>query len=302
MLSPIAVEDRTGRARDLMARTRTERFAVGAFNVDNFETLLAIARAAKAVSSPAFVEASASEVAVLGLANLRDLVDNLTDELRVELYLNLDHAPTVESAIDAIDAGFELIHLDVFQTDRAAPDDVVVESTRKVVEHARRTGALVEGELGYLSGASTLHRIAPDATAVAASLSTPARARTFVAATGVDTFAVGIGNVHGIYPDSPGLDLELLDRIRAAVGVNLSLHGGSGTSTAVYRAVAERGVSKINVNTDVRFAYRTALERQFRERPDEYATVKLIGPVIDAVQAVVEAKMVAFGSAGRSRV
>jgi fructose-bisphosphate aldolase class II len=294
--------ERTGRARALMARSRAEGFAVGAFNVDNLETLLAVARAAQATAAPAFVEASASEVAVLGLANLRDVVDNLIDELGVELYLNLDHAPSVDAAIAAIDAGFELVHIDVSQADHHASDETVVAATRSVVDHARTTGALVEGELRYLRGSSTVHQLPPDAEAVAAGLSSPDSARAFVEATGIDTFAVGIGNLHGLYSRPKALDLNLLARIRAAVDTYLSLHGGSGTPDDTYAAAARGGISKINVNSELRYTYRTALERGFAAQPDEFATVKLVGPVIDAVQAVVEAKITAFGSAGHSRL
>jgi ketose-bisphosphate aldolase len=302
MTTVTSIAQRTERARDLMDRSRAEGFAVGAFNVDNLETLLAIARAAQATAAPAFIEASASEVAVLGLANLRDIVDNLVDELGVELYLNLDHAPTVDAAVAAIDAGFELVHIDVSQADHHATDQTIVAATRQVVAHARTTGALVEGELRYLPGSSTVHHLPPDTEAVAAALSSPDTARAFVEATGIDTFAVGIGNLHGLYTQPKALDLDLLARIRAATDAYLSLHGGSGTPDHTYTAAARDGISKINVNSDLRYTYRTTLEREFAAHPQEFATVKLIGPVIDALQAVVEAKIVAFGSAGRGRV
>jgi fructose/tagatose bisphosphate aldolase len=103
-----------------------------------------------------------------------------------------------------------------------------------------------------------------------------------VAVTGMDTFAVAIGNVHGLYPVPKHLDLELLDAIRAAVPCHLSLHGGSGTLDDEFHGAVERGVSKININTEMRRAFRTALERELTARPDEYASVKLMGPVIDA--------------------
>jgi fructose-bisphosphate aldolase class II len=60
-------------------------------------------------------------------------------------------------------------------------------------------------------------------------------------------------------------------------------------------------VSKVNVNSDLRYAYRTTLERELAAHPDEYAIVKLIGPVVDAVQAVVESRIDLFGSAGKAR-
>jgi hypothetical protein len=141
-----------------MARSPAEGFAIGASNVDSLETLLAIARAARATATPAFIEASASVVAVLGLANLRDIVDNLIDELGIELYLNLDHAPTVDAAVAAIDAGFELVHIDVSQ-DAAETSRWVRDSPVGAPAHARAgryagCSRLVTSASGHASGSS----------------------------------------------------------------------------------------------------------------------------------------------------
>ncbi len=130
--------------------------------------------------------------------------------------------------------------------------------------------------------------------------STPDGARTFIDATGIDTFAA-LGNLHGRYPVPKQLDLELLRRIRDAIEVNISLDGRSGTPGRYFEAAARIGVSKGNVNSDLRYAYRTNLERQLREHPDEYAIVELIGRVIRAVQGVVEARIDLFGSTGKAR-
>src|SRR4029453_3722498 len=97
-------------ARALYARTLKEQFALGAFNMDNQETLIAIARAAANKQAPVLVEVSNDEVQMLGLRNVRGLVDNYRQEYSIEIYLNLDHAPSVEAARAGIDAGFEFIH------------------------------------------------------------------------------------------------------------------------------------------------------------------------------------------------
>ena len=119
-------------ARALYARTPEERFALGAFNVDKQETL-AIARAAADKQSPVLVEASQR--------NLRAMVDNYEREFRIELYLDLDHSPSVAAAKVAIDAGFELVHIDVSQAKNDATDEEIIAATREVVEYARTTGA-----------------------------------------------------------------------------------------------------------------------------------------------------------------
>ena len=289
------------RARELMERSRRERFAVGAFNVDNQETLVAIARAAQAKSSPVLVEVSQGEVDAIGLANLRDLVDNYRAELGIEMYVNLDHSPSVEAAKAGIDAGFEFIHIDLSQAKRDATDDEIIAATREVVAYARTTGALVESEPHYFGGSSNVHTEDIDYEEIRKTFSTPEGARAFVDATGIDTFAAAVGNLHGRYPVPKQLDLELLGRVRDAIGCYISLHGGSGTPGHFFTSAAEIGVSKINLNSDMRYAYRTTLERQLRDNPDEYAIVRLMGPVIRAVQDVVEEHIDLYGSAGRAQ-
>jgi fructose-bisphosphate aldolase, class II len=296
------VTSNVAQARELMRRSRAEQFAVGAFNVDNQETLLAIVRAAAAKQAPVLVEISHGEAEVIGLANMRALVDNYRREYGVEAYINLDHSPSVEAARAGIDAGFEFIHIDYSQANRNATDDQIVAATREVVAYAARTtGALVESEPHYFGGSSNVHHEAIDYAQLRATFSTPEGARRFVDATGIDTFAAAVGNLHGHYPVPKQLDLELLARIRDAIDVNISLHGGSGTPGHYFEQAARIGVSKVNVNSDLRYAYRTALETQLREHPDEYAIVKLIGPVIDAVQSVVEDRIQTFGSVGHAR-
>jgi fructose-bisphosphate aldolase class II len=294
--------DNVRRARDLMERSRAERFAVGAFNVDNQETLVAIARAAQATASPVLVEVSHGEVQAIGLANLRDMVDNYRAELGVEMYINLDHSPTVADAKAGIDAGFEFVHIDYSQANKDARDEEIVEATREVVAYAAATtGALVESEPHYFGGSSNVHTEDIDYDEIRKTFSTPDGARAFVQATGIDTYAAAVGNLHGRYPVPKVLDLDLLAEIRAAIDVNISLHGGSGTPGHYFQEAARIGVSKVNINSDLRHAYRTTLEAQLREHPDEYAIVRLIGPVIRAVQDVVEEKIALFGSAGHAQ-
>ena len=114
------------RARAAMARARAEHFALGAFNIDNQETLIAVSRAAQKLRSPVLVEVSHGEVKALGLENIRDMVDNYKDEFGVEMYINLDHSPTVADAIAGIEAGFEFIHIDVSQANHDATNEEIV--------------------------------------------------------------------------------------------------------------------------------------------------------------------------------
>ena len=294
------IRENTARARDLMRRSRRQHFAVGAFNIDNQETLIAVARAAQRLNAPVMVEASDGEVTAMGLENIRDLVDNYRSEFGIEMYVNLDHSPTVEDCKRAIDTGFEFVHIDVSQANHQATPEEIIESTKEVVDYARFTGAQVESEPHYFSGSSNVHSEQIDYEEIRKTFSTPQAAREFVDATGIDTFAAAVGNLHGKYPVPKNLDLALLRRIRDAIGCQISLHGGSGTPPHFFHEAAEIGVSKVNVNSDLRFAFRTTLEKALADNPDEYSVAKLMPGVCDAVQVVVEEKINALGSAAKA--
>lgn len=290
------------KARGLMDRARSEGFAVGAFNLDNQETLIAVARAAKALNSPVMVEVSKGEVDAIGLDNVRDMVDNYKESMGIEMYINLDHSPSVEDAIAGIEAGYEFIHIDVSQANHEASEQEIIEATKKVVEHAKFTGALVESEPHYFGGGSNVFTKAFDFNEIKKTFSTPEGAKKFVDATGIDTFAAAIGNLHGSYPVPKILNIELLWNIRQAIECNISLHGGSGTPGHYFQEAVRVGVQKININSDMRKAFRTTLEKVLREDKTEYAVVKLMDTVIDEVQKVVESKIELFNSSGKARV
>jgi len=289
-------------ARELMTRAKKEKFAVGAFNLDNQETLIAVARAAQAKKAPILVEISNSEVKALGMDNVRDMVDNYKSEYGIEIYINLDHSPKVEASKEGIEAGFEFIHIDISEADHEASDEEIIDKTHQIVDYAKLTGALVESEPHYFGGGSNLHKEHFDYKEIKKTFSTPKGAKEFVAATGIDTFAAAIGNLHGKYPIPKQLDLKLLKEIRKAIDVNISLHGGSGTPAHYFEGAVKIGVQKVNINSDMRIAYRRTLEKVLKENKDEYAVVKLMGTVIDEVQKVVEAKIDMFNSAGKAKV
>ncbi|MCE7936582.1 class II fructose-bisphosphate aldolase [Candidatus Saccharibacteria bacterium CPR2] len=294
------IRDNCIKARHLMQRSRQQHFAVGAFNVDNQETLIAICRAAQNKNSPVLVEVSHGEVEAIGLENIRDMVDNYKKDYGIEVFINLDHSPSVEDAKRGIDAGFEFIHIDISQANHEASDEEIIEKTKQVVEYAKFTGALVESEPHYFGGSSNLHNENIDYEEIKKTFSTPEGAKKFVEATGIDTFAAAIGNLHGKYNVPKELDLDLLARIRKEIDCNISLHGGSGTPGHFFEEAARIGVSKVNINSDLRIAFRETLETELDKHPDEFAVMKLMEEVKKALQSVVEEKIDMFGSAGKA--
>jgi fructose-bisphosphate aldolase class II len=295
------IRDNCAQARARMAQARAEHWAFGAFNLDDEATLKAVVLAAKAKNAPVLVEVSQGEVDDIGIDVVRDMVDDFKYAYGVEMYINLDHSPSVESAIAGIEAGYEFIHIDISQSNHDASEEEIINSTREVVEWARLTGASVESEPHYFGGSSNVHTEGIDYKEIKKTFSTPEHMKAFVDATGIDTFAAAIGNLHGKYPVPKKLDLELLKALRKASDANISLHGGSGTPGHYFRDAVKIGVTKININSDMRYAYRTTLEKALADNPGEYSVSKLINKeVLPAVQKVVESKLVDFNSAGKA--
>ena len=295
------IQNNCQKARACMQRARHEHFALGAFNLDNQETLIAVARAAASKKAPVLVEVSKGEVDAMGLDNIRDMVENYKRQYSLEMYVNLDHSPGVDDAIAGITAGFEFIHVDISQAKHKASDEEIIDKTKQVVAAAKLTGALVEAEPHYFAGSSNVHNEAIDYNQIKKTFSTPGGAKAFVEATKVDTFAAAIGNLHGLYSIPKVLDLDLLKEIRQVLDCNISLHGGSGTPAHYFKEAVKIGVTKININSDLRKTYRLTLEKVLAKNKTEFAVVKLMGEVIEAVQKVVEKKIDMFSSAGKAR-
>jgi len=286
-------------AKEWLEKARSEGFAIGAFNVDNLEIFKAVVVAAKNKRSPVMVEFSDGEVEYFGTKNVVSLVQNAREEEGVTILINLDHSPKQESVEEAIEAGFELVHFDGSK----GPYEENVRITKEIVPKAHAKGLTVEGEIDHIAGSSEVHKGGLDPQEIKKALTDPERAARFVAETGVDIFASFFGNFHGLFEDQPKIaDLELLKRIRQAVpNTFLSMHGGSGISDdQVREAIRVGGIVKININTEMRQAFRVSLEKALRENPEEYAVYKIMPAVISAIQSVVEHKIDIFGSGGKA--
>jgi fructose-bisphosphate aldolase class II len=226
---------------------------------------------------------------------IQKIVGSYTDGKEFELLI---HFSSIRRIVGEVFS--EFFRFDISQANHDATEEEIIAKTKEVVEYAKFTGALVESEPHYFAGGSNVHREGIDYEEIKKTFSTPEGAKSFVEATGIDTFAAAIGNLHGKYDVPKQLDLELLARIRESIDCQISLHGGSGTPLHYFEDASKAGVSKININTDMRVVFRETLERVLRENPDEYAVVKLMPQVYEAVQAVVEEKINAFGSAGKA--
>ena len=285
------------RPKEWLQKAQDEGFAIGAFNVDNLEIFKAVVAAAVAKKSPVMMEFSDGEVKFLELHNIVDLVKNAEEEHGINILLNLDHSPDQAKVEEAIEAGFELIHFD--GSKKTYEENVKI--CRAIVPKAHENNLTVEGEIDHIAGSSSVHKEQITLDEIKEGFTKPEEAKQFVAETGVDIFAAFFGNVHGIFPVQPSIDIDLLKKIQEALpDTFLSMHGGSGISDEEVRKSIEVGkVVKINVNTEMRKAFREGLEKVLKENPDQYAVYKLMPSVIQNVQKVVEHKIDVFGSVNK---
>lgn len=284
-------------AHEVLEKARAEGYAIGAFNAANIETIKAIVQAAVNLRSPVIIESSPGETEYFGAFNLSDVAANYQEQYDIPILVNLDHAPSYEACTTAIDAGYDLIHIDAGEIENW---DEKLALTKRVVEAAHARGLLVEGETDHIAGSSTVHSGGLAIEELIKQYTDPDRAAEYVRATGVDTFASFVGNLHGVFDINPDLDIPRLVEIKNKTGCFLSLHGGSGIPDDQVRAAIEQGgIVKVNVNTEMRQAFRQAWEKALQDSK-EMAMYKVTPPVIAAVQAVVEMKIRLFGSAGKA--
>src|SRR5262249_24596749 len=153
---------------------------------------------------------------------------------------------------------------------------------------------LVEGEIGDIGTGSEIHEQAPD---VSRGLTLPDEARRFVASTGIDILASAVGNMHGMLESMvhgktrKRLDIEQIRQIKAATGVLLTLHGGSGTNDDDLRNAIAAGINIVHINTELRVAWRRGLEDGLAKQPHEVVPYKLLPAAAEAVKKVVASRL-----------
>ncbi|MBN1486959.1 MAG: class II fructose-1,6-bisphosphate aldolase [Anaerolineae bacterium] len=279
-------------SKELLLDAQKNKYAVGAFNTNNLEITHAIVRAAEAQKAPILIQISAGALKYAGLEFLPMIVAKAATEASVPVAIHLDHGPSFEVVMQSLRAGFTSIMRDASKL----PYEENVAEVRKVVEACHAVGVPVEAEIGKIGGAEE-HVVVSEREAT---MSDPDECVRFVADGGFDFLAVAIGNAHGFYKGEPKLDFDRLDAIRERVDIPLVLHGASGIPDHQITEAVERGICKINIDTEIRNAFIRTIQKFVAENPDQIDPRKIFAPGIEAMQAVVEHKIEIFRSAGRA--
>jgi len=265
-------------------------YAIGAFNVYNLEGARAVVKAAEAYQSPAMLQIHPSAMDYGGLALLSLCLVEARKAI-VPMAVHLDHSISDKAIQAALDARISSIMADGSHLSY----EENVQFTREMTALAHSQGAAVEAELGRISGTEDGLTV-PE---FEARFTDPEQAAEFVSETRVDALAVCIGNVHGRYHREPDLDFDRLAAIQSAVSVPLVLHGASGLPDEQVIRSIQLGITKFNVNTEVRHAYVQSLKSSLagQSSPD---LLSLMQNGTTAMEAVISSKLTLFGSVGKA--
>lgn len=263
--------------KDILTPALEADYAVGCFNVFGYEDARAVVDAAEALGAPVILSANLDLVKFMPMELIADMFWTLGHAASVPVCAHLDHTYEVESVCGALDLGFTSVMFDGSQL----PLDENIAGTRRVVEHAAKTGASVEAEIGSVPYASGRDHIKSE-------LTDPAEAKRLVAESGLDALAISVGNVHRLNAPGAVVCYERLVEIEAAVTVPLVIHGTSGLHEADVKRLAATRICKFNIGTVLRQAFGGSLRAGFAADPALFDRLDLMRIAMPAVQKETE--------------
>lgn len=281
--------------KEAISDAEARNVAIGHFNISNIESFWAIVNSAKRLDVPVIIGLSEGERKFFGMRQAVVLVKHLREQEGMPIYINADHTYSIEGVKEAIDAGVDSV---IFDGAKVSKEENVA-YTKEAVEYARTKDheVLVEGELGYIGLSSKLLDEIPEGVSLE-NLTTADEAKEFIAETGAQLLAPAVGNIHGMLKgvQHAALNTQRITEIRKAANVPLVLHGGSGTSDEDFRAAIAAGISIVHINTEIRVAYRQALEKTLSENPDEVAPYRIMSPSVEAMEEVITRRLKLFNN------
>ncbi len=301
----------------MFKKSMNEHFAIGAFNVNNMEIIQGIVDAAAENESPVILQASSSAIKYARIGYLKKMVEAALEEHpEVPIALHLDHGPDFETCKMCVDAGFTSVMFDGSKYDF----EENIRLTKEVVDYAHSHGIVVEAELGKLAGIEDDVNVTEND----AMYTDPQQAKEFVERTGCDSLAIAIGTSHGAYKfkGEPRLRFDILAKVKQLIpNTPIVLHGAStvipelvetcnkyggnipgakGVPDEILHEASQKGVSKINVDTDLRLAMTSEIRKVLSEDPSVFDPRKYLTPARAKVQETVSHKMRdVFGSSNK---
>lgn len=278
--------------KEFFQEAKQGKWAIGHFNFATADVLRAIVQGAQEAGAPcAMVGTSEGESEFIGLTQAVALVKAIREAAQYPVFLNADHFKSFEKCKAAIDAGYDSV---LFDGNRLTFEENIAQ-TIKVRDYARsvRPEIMIEGELGYMKGASEVQKtvtIGPE------DYTKPDQAAEFVRQTGVERLAIVFGNIHGIVTEQEEhLDIGHLELVAKAVSdVYLVLHGASGLADDEVASAIRSGITNVHFNTELRLAYQKGIKEELALEPNQTTPSKLLAKADENVRELVKAKCQLF--------
>lgn len=303
--------------KEMFKKSMEEHFAIGAFNVNNMEIIQGIVDAAAEENSPVILQASSSAIKYARIGYLKKMVEAALEEHDIPVVLHLDHGPDFETCKMCVDNGFTSVMIDGSKYDF----EENVRLTKQVVDYAHAHGVVVEAELGKLAGIEDDVNVAAND----AMYTDPMQAKEFVERTECDSLAIAIGTSHGAYKfkGEAKLRFDILAKVKELIpNTPIVLHGAStvipelvdmcnkyggnipgakGVPDEILHEASLSGVSKINVDTDLRLAMTAQIRKVFIENPEVFDPRKYLAPAREQIKQTVQHKIRdVFGSSNKA--
>ncbi|WP_070000948.1 class II fructose-1,6-bisphosphate aldolase [Cellulosilyticum sp. I15G10I2] len=264
-------------------------YAVGAFNVENMEMIIAAVEAAEELRAPIMLQTTSSTVRYASVKQFYANARAMAEQVSVPVAIHLDHGDSFELAMQALREGYTSIMIDGSHYDF----EKNIEITKRVVDAAKPNAIPVEAELGKVGGKED------DLEVKDAGYTDPVEAKEFVERTGITSLAVAIGTAHGFYEGTPKLDIERLKEIKKYVDIPLVLHGASGLSDEDVIKCIKEGICKVNFATELRVAFSDGVKAVLKQNPDVYDPKAYLKVARENVKQLVKNRMIVCGCQGK---
>ena len=276
----------------MLSKAAAGKYAVGAFNILDYNSAKAVVQAAEGLLAPVIVQTSAKTVTFWGSRTLMGWMTELAASARVPVAVHLDHCKDLALIEECIEAGWTSVMIDA----SARPFEGNLSLSRRVVEMARPRDVTVEAELGAIVGVEDdIHVKEQDS-----HLADPAQAVEFCAKVRPDCFAPAIGTAHGIYKGEPKIAYHILEKVAATTRVPIALHGGTGLSDDVFKRCIALGCAKVNISTQIKYAFIDGFVGYHNAHNTQYDPLKVIQAQFEEMKKGIAANIQLFGGAGQA--
>ena len=278
--------------KDMLLDAQKNHYAVGAFNIENLEFVMAVLAAAEETKSPVIMQTTPGTVKFAGLDYFYGMVKAAAERASVPVALHLDHGDGYDRCMQALRTGYTSVMID--GSHESFEDNIAL--TASVARAGAAMGVPVEAELGKVGGKED------DGPAVEGEnpYTDPDEAREFVERTGCTSLAIGVGTSHGVYTAEPHIEQDVVKAIRAAVDVPLVLHGTSGVPDEQVAEAVKNGICKVNYATELRQAFTKGFMAYMAENPGTFDPKKPGQAGMAEITKIVKIRMENLGSVGRA--